>query len=517
MGNRQTMETVPSVNVEKKYFVIEEMDNHPYSFRKYSLMKYYHDKELQKLWKQYLDDPSPTPPPPFPPSHCIDTPPNNRLYDRAIGSFFGMPVGDALGAPLEFSHFKYNVKKGDADYLSGFDRRFWFENHHYNRFQLKPGQWTDDSSMGFCVAESLLAKKKFDGKDMRLRFYYWWKCEYCNAFGFDKNRSSHESVGLGGNISLSMGEFHTSKNKEEATRAGDKNTSGNGSIMRNAAIPLFFRNNKQEAIKAAILQSRTTHQGVEAEQCCALLTYIVLSAMEGDGTPTFLAHLDHSIIESLIPFNDKLLPSVKNLIMSNPESDFNWKNSNFQYNSNRARSQPGYVGSYAMDAMAMALHCVFTTTSFKKAMLKCANIRGDSDSVCAVAGQIAGAVYGFTQIPKTWVHTVLEWDPEFWIPKRAHCLFYSDELANKIEECVQQQQEPMDVEPTEEIGTQIQTQPQPQKEAPLQSQPQQEQTSQPQQQQQPQQQHIEENPKPEEEAQPQQPEGDSEPGKTTSL
>lgn len=55
-----------------------------------------------------------------------------------------------------------------------------------------------------------------------------------------------------------------------------------------------------------------------------------------------------------------------------------------------ARNQPGYIGSYAMDGLAMALHCVWTTTNFKDALLKCANLRGDSDSVCAVVGQIAG-------------------------------------------------------------------------------------------------------------------------------
>src|SRR5688572_5705712 len=48
------------------------------------------------------------------------------------------------------------------------------------------------------------------------------------------------------------------------------------------------------------------------------------------------------------------------------------------------------IGSYCMDALAMALHCIYTTDSLVSALLKCANIRGDADSVCAVTGQIAG-------------------------------------------------------------------------------------------------------------------------------
>jgi len=71
----------------------------------------------------------------------------------------------------------------------------------------------------------------------------------------------------------------------------------------------------------------------------------------------------------------------------------------------------------------MALHCVWTTSSFTEAMLKCANTRGDSDSVCSVAGQIAGAVYGLKNIPRDWVQAVLKWDKYCYIPLRAYKLY----------------------------------------------------------------------------------------------
>merc|ERR1719323_2373438 len=58
----------------------------------------------------------------------------------------------------------------------------------------------------------------------------------------------------------------------------------------------------------------------------------------------------------------------------------------------------------------MALHCVYSTRSFEEAVLKTANLRGDSDSVCAVAGQIAGALYGASAIPAEWLECVQRWD-----------------------------------------------------------------------------------------------------------
>lgn len=58
---------------------------------------------------------------------------------------------------------------------------------------------------------------------------------------------------------------------------------------------------------------------------------------------------------------------------------------------------PGYIGSYCMDALAMALHTVWYTNSFKEIALVNANMGGDCDTVGAVAGQIAGAAYGIDE------------------------------------------------------------------------------------------------------------------------
>merc|ERR1712217_997303 len=57
-----------------------------------------------------------------------------------------------------------------------------------------------------------------------------------------------------------------------------------------------------------------------------------------------------------------------------------------------------------------ALHCVYSTDTFEAATLKAANLRGDSDSVCAVVGQLAGALYGASAIPEEWWEKVQQWD-----------------------------------------------------------------------------------------------------------
>merc|ERR1719197_838806 len=71
-----------------------------------------------------------------------------------------------------------------------------------NAFGLARGQWTDDASMGLCMADSLIMRRGYDGTDMRIRFWCWWNRGYNNAFRKDPRRTG--SVGLGGNISKSL-------------------------------------------------------------------------------------------------------------------------------------------------------------------------------------------------------------------------------------------------------------------------------------------------------------------------
>jgi ADP-ribosyl-[dinitrogen reductase] hydrolase len=345
--------------------------------------------------------------------------------DRVFGALLGLAIGDALGAPLEFSPVRY-----DSTELTGFDAALW-KKEHYNRFGLKPGQWTDDTSMALCLADSLLARGGFDGRDLRLRFLNWWYFGYCNAFGFDAERPVKHSVGLGGNIWQSFQEFV--KDKTEFTTAGDLQTSGNGSLMRNAPVAVFYRDDLALAEAMSYKQSKTTHQGEEAAECCRLLTRCIVHGIRGDGTPRFLDRLNDGF--------DSKTYSVGCLARSEQEAshedkagarlndrNWNWRSRYFRYSPTRAREHPDYIGSYSMDALSMALHCVWSTASFPAAVLRCANLCGDSDTTAAITGQIAGAIYGAKAIPAEWIEAVLRWDPRSDILLRALKLYLREEL-----------------------------------------------------------------------------------------
>ena len=283
-----------------------------------------------------------------------------------------------------------------------------------------------------------------------MRFILWWFHGYNNAFRCDKDRNNKHSVGLGGNIRGSLYTYIKEKGKNPYTNYGDRNTSGNGSIMRNAAIPICYFRNLNEALEKAKLQSNITHQGDEAAGCCQLLTFIIVKILNlkknkssGENNNNILSNniieeenIKTEILDKLDKFNCET-ESVNLLAKSKVENNdknrnWNWKEKDFKYSEERATKQPGYIGSYCMDGLAMALHVLYTTNNFKDAILKAVNLRGDADSVGSIVGQIAGAYYGLDSIPEDWKDTINQWDNEE-IGLRGYILCHLKEKNDKNE------------------------------------------------------------------------------------
>ena len=121
--------------------------------------------------------------------------------ERCLGMMVGMCVGDAVGAPLEFSAATDAAGDGGMRWDAATNA---YPRGEVNNFRLRRGQWTDDASMGLALADSLLAEGGFDGSDARVRWRAWWDHGYANAFKYDAARGSRRSVGLGGNIGRSL-------------------------------------------------------------------------------------------------------------------------------------------------------------------------------------------------------------------------------------------------------------------------------------------------------------------------
>ena len=154
---------------------------------------------------------------------------------RYRGCLLGLAVGDAVGTALEFS--RPGTYEPITDMIGG------------RPFELKPGKWTDDTSMALCLAESLIEKKGFVPSDQMERYVRWWKEGHLSCTG--------ECFDIGNATRNALAGFLRTKNPFSGST--DPYTAGNGSIMRLAPVPLFYAGQPTYAMEFAAESSRTTH------------------------------------------------------------------------------------------------------------------------------------------------------------------------------------------------------------------------------------------------------------------
>mmetsp|Transcript_36626 Transcript_36626/g.67133 ORF Transcript_36626/g.67133 Transcript_36626/m.67133 type:complete len:522 (+) Transcript_36626:67-1632(+) len=357
-------------------------------------------------------------------ANLVDWAKSSLKLDRAMGSLCGMAIADATGHPFEFLDCQ------DTPGSTRFDRHTFKFYRESNAFGLKRGQWTDDASMGLCMADSLIVRRGFDGGDMRARFWCWWNTGYCNAFRKDPDRSN--SVGLGGNISQGLMMMSRLKPGEKPAPAhsAKNEDAGNGSIMRLTPVPLFFHAVPvDELYRVARDSSLTTHAGPAAAEACAFQAHLIRRALERPDGPvdakefletTSAEYMKTSGLESKSgwPYEH-----IKWLVTGKPprkqERCWQWREESpgliesMQARGSRYNGYPvsaGYFGSYALDGLGMALWAVYHSTSFDETIEKSVNLLGDSDSHGSVAGQIAGALYGYKSIDKRFLDYLNQWD-----------------------------------------------------------------------------------------------------------
>lgn len=279
----------------------------------------------------------------------------DKLKDRFIGALAGLACGDAVGTTVEFSPRGSFAPVTD---MTG-----------HGPFNLKAGQWTDDTSMALCLAESLVEKQGFDARDQMTRYLNWWQWGYLSATGtcFD----------IGNTVRDALARFRDTGEPW----SGDTSpySAGNGSLMRLAPVALFAYPTPERLPELAALSSRTTHGAAEAVECCQLFALLLDRCLRGDAKETLMKELANK----------------------------NWQETKIKTLARGDFLQAGYddiIGSgYCVQSLEAALWCFFHTDNYRDAILAATNLGDDADTTAAIAGQIAGAFYGASGIPGEWI------------------------------------------------------------------------------------------------------------------
>ncbi len=187
--------------------------------------------------------------------------------ERYRGALLGLAAGDALGTTLEF-HPPGSFPPL-TDMVGG------------GPFGLRPGQWTDDTSMALCLATSLVERQGFDPGDQLTRYLRWYREGYLSSTGrcFD----------IGNTIRSALHRFE--RTGEPYCGPSTTHSSGNGSIMRLAPVPLAYAARPEEAIERSGESSRTTHGSPVCVSACRYLGALLVGAVNGAGKDELLS--DH--------------------------------------------------------------------------------------------------------------------------------------------------------------------------------------------------------------------------------
>lgn len=282
--------------------------------------------------------------------------------DRKRGCLFGLAIGDALGAAVEFS--RPGTFEPVTDYRGG------------GPHGLGPGEWTDDTSMALALGESIV-KKGWDLKDQAERYVAWWRTGAYSVNGrcFD----------IGNATSSALSRFEETGDPRSSGSTHER-SSGNGGIMRIAPVPIYYaellESNLEELIRLAAESSLVTHASPQCLSAARYFALVLAGLILGEQREEVLSPNWWALerLESKAPLHEEVRAVARG--------------------SFRASGPPEIRGGgYVVKSLEAALWAFHDASGFEEAVLKAVNLGDDADTTGAVCGQLAGAFWGESGIP----------------------------------------------------------------------------------------------------------------------
>jgi ADP-ribosyl-[dinitrogen reductase] hydrolase len=275
----------------------------------------------------------------FHPSSVILHP---SVRDRALGAYLGLACGDALGATVEFlTAREIKAQFGVHQELTGGG---WL--------RLKPGQVTDDTEMSLYLGQAILDARGWNLTAVADAFVAWLKSRPVDV-GATCRRGIRRY--------LLQGVVHGPESDSDG---------GNGAAMRNLPVALFTLGDDELLACCSREQSHITHHHALSDAATLALGRMVQALLAGGG------------VKACRPIANRLVE---------------------EHRAFRFDPYPGRASGYIVDTLQTVLHHFFYTDSFESCVVETVNRGEDADTTGALAGMLAGALYGAAAIPARWL------------------------------------------------------------------------------------------------------------------
>lgn len=272
-----------------------------------------------------------------------------NTLDRLLGCAVGAAVGDALGMPLEF-YPPRPVDRLVRDFTPG---------------RLPAGSFTDDTEMALALAESLVARRGWDGVDLAARFVAWYRAD---------------PPDVGNQTRAVLGWLESGLDWQSASlRAAESmpNSAGNGSVMRCWPVALAAWDDDSRLEQISAQQSQLTHPHPDCVSACVIVNRCIASLVSGATAHEALsAALRATPVSPLLLTTLRAAPSLPRERLEN--------------------------SGWVIHTLESAFWGLLTTRSFEEAVVQVANLGNDADTAASVTGALAGAAYGLKAIPAAW-------------------------------------------------------------------------------------------------------------------
>lgn len=291
---------------------------------------------------------------------------------KFVDSIIGHAVGDAMGVPTEFCIREYLLRDPVKEMIGS------------AKTGQPAGSWSDDTSMEIATIDSFIQNKTFNYDDIMTKWEEWInESKYTpNNDTFDVGRTCLRAIR---NHSIGTESLECGIDGEQAN--------GNGSLMRILPVALYSYYKKideQEIIKLTNEMSSLTHKHEISKLGCYIYVRYVMFLLDGQN-------------------KNEAYEAIKNIDYSS-YSDYSISKYDRILKDNILDYKIGDISStgYVVDTLECALWILLNSNSYKETIIATTNIGNDTDTIGAIAGSMAGIVYGYDAIPEAWLNKLMK-------------------------------------------------------------------------------------------------------------